>query len=174
MNRDGGDPVADVEGAAIPDREPRTPTVVIGIGNPDRGDDAVGRLVAARLRDRVPDTVTVVEQDGEATRLVDHLGRTGSAILVDASISGAVTGTIRRFDVARDPLPPGKSGASTHGLGLAEAVELARILGTLPARCVVYAVEARSFEPGRPLSPEVAAAADEVVARVLAEVRAGD
>ena len=170
MTVDAGDPAVDLEGVAP---VARASTVVIGLGKPDRGDDAVGRLVAVRLRDRVPDAVTVVEQDGEATRLVDRLGGTASAILVDATISGAVVGTVHRFDVAHDPLPPGKSGTSTHGLGLAEAIELARVLGSLPPRCIVYAVEVRSFELGSALSPEVAAAADEVVERVLAEVRDG-
>ena len=144
--------------------------LVIGIGHPDRGDDAVGRVVAARLRGRVPDAVTVIEEDGEATRLIDQLGRTERAILIDATLSGAAIGTIHRFDAVRDPLPEGVSGMSTHGFGLAEAIELARVLGSLPRQCVVYAIEARSFELGRALSPEVAAAVDAVAERVLAEI----
>ena len=47
--------------------------LVVGIGNPDRGDDAVGRLVARALRGRVPADVRVVEQDGEATALLAEL-----------------------------------------------------------------------------------------------------
>jgi hydrogenase maturation protease len=35
--------------------------VVIGVGNPDRGDDGVGRAVVRRLRERVPDDVTLLE-----------------------------------------------------------------------------------------------------------------
>lgn len=147
--------------------------VVIGIGHPDRGDDAVGRLVATRLRGRVPAAVTVVEEEGEATRLVDRLRGTASAILVDASLSGAAVGTIHRFDAANDPLPEGNLGMSTHGFGLAEAIGLARALGSLPQRCVIYAIEARSFDLGAALSAEVAAAADDVVERVVAEIRAG-
>ena len=110
---DRGDPAMGGEGVPVLDSTPRASTVVIGIGNPDRGDDAVGRRVATRLRGRVPEAVTVVEEDGEATRLLERLGGTASAILVDATISGAAVGTIRRVDVTRDPLPPVKSGAST-------------------------------------------------------------
>jgi hydrogenase maturation protease len=143
--------------------------VVIGIGNPDRGDDAFGRTVAARLRDRLPEHVHLVEQDGEATSLVDELDRADAAILIDAAVSGGTPGEIRRFDVAHDPLPAAKFGLSTHGFGLAEAIELARILGQLPARCVVFAVEAGSFELGAQLSPELVAAVDDVAARVVAE-----
>jgi hypothetical protein len=36
-------------------------TLVIGIGNPDRGDDAVGLAVAGRVRAAAPAGVTVIE-----------------------------------------------------------------------------------------------------------------
>jgi hydrogenase maturation protease len=143
---------------------------VIGIGNPDRGDDAFGRVVAARLRGRLPEHMHLIEQDGEATALLDQLGDADAAILVDAAVSGGEPGQIRRFDVACEPLPAVKFGLSTHGFGLTEAIELARILGKLPSRCIVYAVEARSFELGAALSPELVRAVDDVVARVIAEV----
>ena len=144
-------------------------TAIIGIGNPDRGDDAVGRIVAARLRDRVGGGISVVEVDGEATDLIERIGDSDHAILVDAALSGGTAGEIHRFDVTREPLPAARFGMSTHGFGLGEAIELARALGRLPARCVVFAVEARSFDHGAPLSPAVAAAADMVIERVLAE-----
>jgi hydrogenase maturation protease len=145
--------------------------LVIGIGHPDRGDDAVGRIVAGRLRARAPDGVSVREHDGEATTLLDWLGAADDVVLIDAAVSGAAPGTVRRFDVVAAPLPPARFGLSTHGVGLADAVELARVLGRLPPRCVVYAVEAASFEHGQPLSPALAEAVDEVVERVLRELQ---
>lgn len=143
--------------------------VVIGIGNPDRGDDAFGRIVAGRLRDRLPRRVRLIEQGGEATTLLEELGDADGAILIDAAVSGGEPGEIHRFDAAREPLPAAKFGLSTHGFGLVEAIELARILGQLPPRCIVYAVEARSFELGASLSSELLRAVDEVAARVVAE-----
>jgi hydrogenase maturation protease len=59
---------------------------------------------------------------------------------------------------------------STHGFGLAEAIELARALGGLPPRCVVYAIEGSSFEEGAALSPPVVAAAAEVARRLCGEI----
>ena len=143
--------------------------VVIGIGNPDRGDDAFGRVVAARLRGRLPEHVRLIEQDGEATTLLEELSETDTAIVIDAAVSGREPGDIHRFDAARESLPAAKFGLSTHGFGLGEAIELARILGQLPSRCIVYAVEARSFELGAPLSPELARVVDEIAARVIGE-----
>ena len=144
---------------------------VIGLGNPDRGDDAVGRRAAAGLRGRVPEDVSVIEHDGESAGLLDYLYGADAVYLVDAAVTGAAPGTIQRFDVIEKNLPVLQGSTSTHGLGLAEAVELVRALNQLPARCVVYVVEARSFAPRAALYPAVAAAVDTLSARILAELR---
>lgn len=144
--------------------------VVIGIGNPDRGDDAAGRAVVRRLAGVVPAGVEIVELDGEAASLLACFDGAESAFLVDASLSGARAGSIRRFDAGAAALLHDAFAMSTHGLGLAEALELAKVLGQLPPRCVVYAIEAESFETGAPLSPAVAAAVAEVADRVRNEI----
>jgi len=144
-------------------------SVVIGIGNPERGDDAVGRRVARRLRGKLPVDIAVVEADGEPATLLSFFKDAEAAILVDACVSGTPAGTIRRFDASAAKLPEAKFSVSTHGLGLGEAVELARALGQLPKRTIVFAIEGREFEIGAPLSQDVAAAVEEACARVLAE-----
>ena len=151
---------------------PRPRRLVIGIGNDDRGDDAAGLAVARGLRGRVPAGVEVLEQDGEATRLLELLAAADAAYLVDAAVSGAPPGTIRRLDPAGAPLPRSLFAVSSHGLGLSEAIELARALGSLPPDLVVYAIEGADFSPGGPLSPAVAAAVVEVEARLLRELEA--
>lgn len=147
-----------------------TRRAVIGIGNPLRGDDGVGRAVAAQLRGTLPACVRIVETDGEATALVGLLDGVESAVLIDACVSDAPVGTIRRFDLARGEVPPPARAVSSHGMGLAEALALARALGQLPAHCIVYAVEGRSFEPGAGLSAPLAAAASRLAARLRAEL----
>jgi len=69
------------------------------------------------------------------------------------------------FDARAEPLPT--SGfASTHAIGIVEAVEMARRLGRLPERLVVYGIEAESVATGTSVSPAVSAAIDEVVAAI--------
>jgi hydrogenase maturation protease len=143
---------------------------VLGIGNPERGDDGAGRAVARRLREVLPDDVTVAEADGEAADLVARLAGAQVAFLVDACVSGAPAGTVRRIDAGREPLDPEAFAVSSHGLGPAQAVELARALGSLPPTCVVYAIEGESFDPGAPLSPAVAEAVERVAKRLRAEL----
>ncbi len=144
--------------------------IVVGIGNPERGDDAAGRLVARRLREIASVEIEIAESDGESTTLLALLEGAERAILIDACVSGAEAGTVRRFDVSAAPLPEARFSISTHGLGLGAAVELARALGQLPPRTIVYAIEAAGFETGEPLSPAVAAAVAETTNRISAEI----
>ena len=130
----------------------------------------MGRRVAAALRGRVPEDVRVIEHDGESAGLLDCLRGADAVYLVDAAISGCAPGTIQCFDVIESTLPIRRGSASTHGLGLAEAIELARALHLLPRHCLVYLVEAGSFAPGAALSPAVAAAVRPVSERIVADI----
>jgi hydrogenase maturation protease len=144
--------------------------LVIGVGNRDRGDDGAGRLVADLLRERFLEGVEVLESDGEPARLLEHLEKARALYLIDASVSQAPAGTVRRFDCAT-PLPPGALQVSTHGLGAGEAIELARALGQLPPCCVVYVIEAGDVRAGGEVSPAVRKAAVAVADRIAAELR---
>jgi hydrogenase maturation protease len=144
--------------------------VVIGVGNPDRGDDGAGRVVARLLRAALPADVEVTETDGEASALFARLDGVAAAFLVDACASGMPPGTVRRFDVSASPLPRSAFALSTHGLGLGEAVELARALGQLPPCCILYAIEAESVALGAGLSPSVAEAVAEVARCLTTEL----
>ena len=122
---------------------------MIGIGNAWRGDDGAGPAVAAALGGKVTD---------------DPAG----LIVVDASRSGAEPGTVHRFDASAGPLPAGATRCSTHAFGVAEAIELARVLDRLPARLDVYAIEGAAFGQGEGLS----AAVERAVAGVARELAA--
>lgn len=144
--------------------------IVVGIGNPARGDDGAGRAVAQRLRGMLPAGVAVEELDGEATALLAALDGAAAAYLIDACVSGEPAGTIRRFDLAAGRLPPTAAALSSHGIGLAEALELARALGQLPPRCILYAIAGETFETGAELSPAVKEAVGEAACRLRAEL----
>lgn len=93
-----------------------------------------------------------------------------SVFVVDAVRSGAPPGTVHRLEATDEPLPATLSAASTHTLGVGEAIELARALGRLPARIVLYGIEAESIAAGADLTPPVARAVDEAVERLLGEL----
>ena len=152
-------------------------SLFVGIGNPMRGDDAAGLLVATRLRELSPPGLRVIELEGEPIDLIEAFGGAPAVIVADAVSSGAEPGTVHRFDAAAAPLPAALAAHSTHALGLAEAVELARALGRLPERLTVLGIEGARFEAGaRPL-PQVeraaAAVAEELAAAAGAAPGAG-
>ena len=142
---------------------------MIGVGNPWRRDDAAGLAVARRLLGTLAGA-TVLEREGEPAGLVDAWEGADALWLVDAVSSGADPGTVHRLDASEHPLPAQLFRASTHHLGLADAVELARALGRLPGRVVFHGIEGESFEAGEGLSAAVEDAVERVAETIREEV----
>jgi hydrogenase maturation protease len=145
-------------------------TVVIGIGNRLRGDDAAGVLVAEQLRPRVPEGVEVVSCDEEPSRLMEAWEGAESVLLVDTVSSDAPPGTLHRFEAGDETVPARTFRSSTHAIGIADTIELARALGRLPRRVRVYGIEAGGYETGSPLTPAVESAVAFLVRDVLADL----
>lgn len=145
-------------------------TILIGVGNPFRSDDAAGREVLRRLRGQIPSSVKVVEETGDGAELLDAWKEAECVILVDAVQSGAPPGTIHRLDARAEKLPAWFSHASTHSFGVAEAIELARTLGDLPPCLIVYGIEGFDFSAGTELSPEITVALPKVASLILQEI----
>jgi hydrogenase maturation protease len=152
---------------ALP-RPDRRADLIAGVGNDWRGDDAAGLVAARRLRGLLPG-VRVVEVAGDPGALLDLWAEAELAIVLDAVRSGAPPGTIHRLDASA--LPAGLRSASTHALGLADAVELARALDRLPARLELYGIEGAHFEPGEGLTPTVARAVETLCEQLSRAVR---
>lgn len=144
----------------------------IGIGNPLRGDDAAGLLAARALRERGAGGAEVRELEGEPVDLIEAWRDAELVLVADAVASGGEPGDVHRIDAVAGPLPAALAGRSTHALGLAEAVELARALERLPRRLFVYGIEGGSFEPGAEPGAAVLAAAERVAAAAAGELRA--
>jgi hydrogenase maturation protease len=136
--------------------------VVVGLGNPDRGDDAVGRLLAARLVACGLAGVRVETLALDAAEILEAWSGADEAILLDCVRSGSPVGTVHCVD----PFD-GSYGvhleSSTHALGARTAVELGRALEELPRRLALVGIEGTSFVLGEPPSAEVCAAIPEAV-----------
>lgn len=143
--------------------------VIIALGNRFRGDDGVGLEIAHRLRERVPGC-TIVEGLEDAFALLNAWEDYPVAIVLDAAVSGSPPGTIHRIEAGDGPIPRDLARCSSHGVGLAEAVDLAKVLGRLPERLVVYAVEVSNLRPGSNLSAEVMVSAYKVADRLAQEI----
>jgi len=141
--------------------------VVLGIGNPDRGDDAIGLLVLDELRPRCGPDIDLSSGDGDPGWMIDAWEGRRVSVVVDAVQTGAAPGSVTVIDASAAPLPATTRLSSSHAMGVASSVELARALGRLPDRLIVVGVEGRSFALGSEMSPEVAAAVKPATVTVL-------
>jgi hydrogenase maturation protease len=142
---------------------------IIGLGNELRGDDAVGLLAARQLRQTIGDRAEVIEADLAGVDLIESMKGARVAILIDAARSGKNPGMIHRLDASDSPIGVRMRPHSSHALGISDALELARAIGVLPAKVIVYGVEAGNTEAGQALSSAVAKALDEVVGQIIRE-----
>jgi len=147
--------------------------LLVGIGAEFRGDDAVGLRVVEVARPRLPSGVEVRVLAEDATTLIEWWAGADLVVIVDAMRSAQPTGSITRLDL----LEPGHGAVavpagvlrSSHALGVAEALALARSIGRLPRRLIAYGIEGGEFAAGAPMTPSVATAIDEVAERVAGE-----
>ena len=142
--------------------------LILACGNRNRADDAAGLLVAERLREL---GIDAKECAGDVPDLMEAWSAADNVIVVDCVMTGVPAGIVHFWD-ASHPLAF-KSSGSTHGLGLGEAIELARSLGCLPARLRIYGIEGQNFEVGAAISADVQRGIAEVVNKIAAEVGTG-
>ncbi len=142
-------------------------TLVIGIGNRFRGDDALGCILADEIQTLAMPGVEVISHSGEPASLIDLWQDREFVILADAVSSRAQAGTIHYIDLQEQGVPDGFRSYSTHAFGIAEAVELARVLKKLPPKIIFYGIEGKSFAAAETLSPQMRAALED--ARKLIE-----
>lgn len=115
---------------------------VIGVGSPF-GDDALGLEAARLLAGRSAAGVDVVAADRPGERLLDLFEGCAAVIVIDAaSRPGARSNAATVHDLDLDAAAASElRPLSSHGLGVAQAIALARALGRLPARGRLLAVE---------------------------------
>ncbi|WP_324781047.1 hydrogenase maturation protease [Thiobacillus sedimenti] len=143
---------------------------ILGVGSP-AGDDQAGWLVVDALLEAGVGTgerVVVAKLDRPGASLVPHLERCDWLILVDAMQGGGTPGEVRHFD--EDDWPGYARGVSSHGFGVAEALALARALGSLPPRIDLYGIELGTAMPQAEPGPAVRASARHLAQRIAGSV----
>ncbi|MGW7527993.1 hydrogenase maturation protease [Streptomyces sp. NPDC054783] len=147
------------------------PVVVIGVGNPLRGDDGIGPAAVEALRGRVPDGTVLAVSDGEPARMLDLWRGADTVVVVEALRAGPARPGELHTLTAADAAARAAGTASTHALGLGECLALAEALDQLPRRLVLHAMEVADVELGADLSEAARSALPELIDRVAASVR---
>jgi hydrogenase maturation protease len=144
------------------------PWLVIGVGNPWRGDDAAGLHVVERLRKIAPNELRTATCTGSVDELLELWESAATVVVVDAIVSGRESGLVVWLDAIAGEIPAGWFPSfSTHSFGLHEALRLGRVLRRLPPRLFVCGIEAARVEIGRGLSEAVEEGVERAAAMVL-------
>ena len=141
--------------------------LIIGFGNPLRGDDAAGWMAAERLSARVRGAgVEIIAAQQLTPELADPISRADGVLFIDARCGGP-PGELR---IERLEGAEAAGGRFTHHASPAALLALARRLyGRAPA-AELWSIGAESFEFGAGLSGSVAEGLDELVDRVAERI----
>jgi len=124
---------------------------VIAVGRELRGDDAAAFMLVETLRENPVPGVELVCSDGDVVELLDLFQGQDAVIVLDAYEANPNDPPVMRLDAGKEMLPS-TPACSSHGLGVAEAVEMAREMGLLPATCIMIAIAGYAFATGSPPS----------------------
>lgn len=150
---------------------------VIGVGSSCGRDDAVGleltRAVAARGTHA--GVRVALWEDADALTLahdlIGLLAQSGPILVVDCADMGLGGGQARCFEAAAVRLGVRSGSVSTHGLGMADALALARGLG-FERPVHVFGVQPFDLSPVPGLTPEMAARLPALVQALEADIAA--
>ncbi len=140
---------------------------VLALGS-SHADDQLGWRCVELLRPQLPLEIPVLSLS-QPLDLVDHARGCERLFLIDAAAGDGPPGSIVRLRWP-DPRIEAAASASSHGLGLPEALRLAESLGCLPREVIVFAMYFEQIRGTLRLSQRVAAALPELARRILAEV----
>lgn len=150
-----------------------TALTVIGVGNPLFGDDGVGIAVIEALRAAQLD-MELIDGGTDALGLLEYFPNRKHLVIVDAARMGEKPGTVRCFDPAEADLILKWDHLSLHGVGLAEAWQLASKLDMLPEKMWVIGVQPGVVKMTNHLSFAVKNAVPKVVELIQKIVRYED
>jgi len=147
------------------------PVLVLGLGNPLRGDDGIGPAVIAALRQvELPSKVELLDGGTAGLSLLSAIAGRQRLLVVDAADMGRPAGTVLCLRPGEVSLERVEAPISPHQLGLVETLDLAGQLGLAPHMVQIFAVQPGQIGWGQELSPEVQACLPQIVADVLVEI----
>jgi hydrogenase maturation protease len=141
--------------------------LVIGYGNPLRGDDGVGYCAAERLRDLLPDPdIEIVAAHQLLPEMMERMASSERVVLIDASV-GPTPGEIHARRVEGSPPAAG----FTHQLTADAVVAGARSLYGWTGEATLLSIAGKDFSSRMGLSSTVEDALEFVLHRVAAHCK---
>lgn len=145
------------------------PILVLGLGNLLLTDDGIGSAVLAQLVNSSvmwPKEIEFVDGGTQGLALLAQLEGRRAVIIVDALQTGAPPGTVHRLTLNQlRAISPGRANSAHEG-NAGELLAAAQLLGELPDRLFIVAVEPERISTGFGLSHPVKQAIPNVLDQV--------
>ncbi|NNJ11833.1 HyaD/HybD family hydrogenase maturation endopeptidase [Chloroflexales bacterium ZM16-3] len=145
----------------------------MGLGNIILRDEGLGVRAYERLVERytLPEDIEAIDGGTLGLNLLPYLEDASRVLLIDAVRGGLEPGEIVRLEGAQIPAALALK-MSMHQAGLHELLAISALRGTTPETVVLWGMEPLVMEPGLDLTPPCAAALDDLVDRIVGELRA--
>lgn len=141
--------------------------IILGIGNPLRGDDSLGLEIVRRLKGKLPRGVIVIEGGLTPENFIGKIRKIkpSHVLLVDAAHFGGKPGEIRLIRSKQISC----ATISTHAISLSILVELIR--EETNAKIILLGVEPKNLGLGAEISPEIREAIEQSVKIIVDAVK---
>lgn len=146
---------------------------ILGIGSPF-GDDQIGWQIIKILKQRnsiqryIPQFLAIESYDRPGVRLLELMRGAKTIFLIDAIVTGNATGTFYRFQ--NEEIEECKCLLSTHDIGVAQTLQLGRVLNQLPNNIIFYGIEIDKISSGCGISLLIESAIHQVVECIESEI----
>jgi hydrogenase maturation protease len=129
---------------------------VVGLGTRLSGDDEIGLALVQAFSQEMqsPEQCILLENADAAVVASSLLEWHQPVILVDAADMGLASGDYRFFSDRDASITLKSSSVSTHGLGLAEGLEIARALG-FDRPAAIFGIQPFDLSPRQGMVPEM-------------------
>jgi hydrogenase maturation protease len=119
---------------------------ILAVGSPMRGDDTAGLVLAERLSDARPEGCLLTTMPADALAMIEQFAG-DPVVIIDAFEAGPDDPPVLKLDLLTEELPEEMS-YSSHGLGVAQAVAMARSMGMLPPHLTLIGIAGYRFGMG--------------------------
>ena len=145
-------------------------TLILGIGNVLMGDEGIGVSVINELeKTSLPANVELLDGGVGSFLLLEPMQEAGKVILIDATIDGAKTGTVRVLRPRYSKDYP--RTLTAHDIGLKDLLDTFYLLGAAQPDVTLFAVSIPPLQDMTiELSPELSPVVPQVARMVLEEI----
>jgi hydrogenase maturation protease len=120
------------------------------------------------LQQYIPALLSVEKYDRPGLRLLELMKDSNKVFLIDAVVTGNSVGTLYRLE--NEEIEELKCILSTHGIGVAQVLQLGKAINQIPHHLIFYGIEINNSTFSSDTSPLIEATIQRLVEHIEAEI----